>query len=359
MDFLSASFLLTKRRTKAVKEIKTFANVMPPLKITSSTDKRMLQSDVIEDYWGAILLVEDSYSFRSICGYKSFTFKVSEQHYHSTFKEILAVKRGIEKLQFYLIGHEFQVEMDMASFPRMLQFKRKMLPEAQLLRWANWPRDYKSMVTPSPSSKPIKMVLDIEGDSSSSSTEPPLSRTTFPTIEEQIANLPNNIKEAIADITLPKQASLSYKLFLTILLQKDGPSRNLFTLLEWFLHGHTWAHQLSMVQKKYVVIMFRRPVTYHDPESPHQNQPQLYHAPLSFIHEWSHINPTYDLCILKNSNMYFRLRYCLAYANRVDPATIPIDIMHELISWSDNDPISCHWIQALGEWKSVRSLFMV
>ena len=28
--------------------------------------------------------------------------------------------------------------MDMSSFPKMLQFKRKMLPHPQLLRWSNW-----------------------------------------------------------------------------------------------------------------------------------------------------------------------------------------------------------------------------
>ncbi|KAJ9567785.1 hypothetical protein OSB04_003751 [Centaurea solstitialis] len=58
--------------------------------------------------------------------------------FSSTFKEILAVKRGIENFQFHLIGHHFQIEMDMSSFPKMLQFKRKMPPEAQPLRWSNW-----------------------------------------------------------------------------------------------------------------------------------------------------------------------------------------------------------------------------
>ena len=32
-----------------------------------------------------------------ICGYKNNAFKESELHYYSTFKEIIAVKRGIEK----------------------------------------------------------------------------------------------------------------------------------------------------------------------------------------------------------------------------------------------------------------------
>ncbi|GKB08564.1 putative reverse transcriptase domain, viral movement protein [Tanacetum coccineum] len=101
----------TSRQTEAVKAIKCLAEKMPPLKIPASSEKRII--------------------------YKSDTFKAFEQHYHSTFKEILAVKQGFEKFQFHLIGHEFQVEMDMSSFPLMLQFKRKMLPYAQLLRWSN------------------------------------------------------------------------------------------------------------------------------------------------------------------------------------------------------------------------------
>ncbi|MFQ6635906.1 hypothetical protein Gotur_021443, partial [Gossypium turneri] len=59
-------------------------------------------------------------------------------HYHSTFKEILAVKYGITKFQFHLTGYHFLVEMDMSSFPKMLQFKQKEVPHSQLLRWAEW-----------------------------------------------------------------------------------------------------------------------------------------------------------------------------------------------------------------------------
>nr|GEU94363.1 putative reverse transcriptase domain, viral movement protein [Tanacetum cinerariifolium] len=36
--------------------------------------------------------------------------------------------------------------MDMSSFPRMLQFKRKMLPHAQVLRWSNWFSQWKFTV---------------------------------------------------------------------------------------------------------------------------------------------------------------------------------------------------------------------
>ncbi|KAK9020368.1 hypothetical protein V6N11_010392 [Hibiscus sabdariffa] len=57
---------------------------------------------------------------------------------HSTFKEILAVKKAISKFEFQLIGHHFLVEMDMSSFSQMIKFKQKIIPNPQLLRWAEW-----------------------------------------------------------------------------------------------------------------------------------------------------------------------------------------------------------------------------
>lgn len=68
-----------------------------------------------------------------MCGYKN-----GERDYYSTYKEILEVKRGIENFQFHLIGQHSLIKMDMSAFLKMLQFKQNMLPQAQLLRWANW-----------------------------------------------------------------------------------------------------------------------------------------------------------------------------------------------------------------------------
>ena len=86
-----------------------------------------MQTDASDEYWAAALF-EEIDGKKNICGYKSGAFKPSELHYHSTFKEILAVKNGIEKFQFHLLELNFLVKMDMSSFPKMLQFKRKMLP---------------------------------------------------------------------------------------------------------------------------------------------------------------------------------------------------------------------------------------
>ncbi|GJZ17714.1 putative reverse transcriptase domain, viral movement protein [Tanacetum coccineum] len=82
----------TSRQTEAVKAIKCLAEKMPPLKIPASAEKRILQTDASDKCWGAVLLVQDNNNKIHVCGYKSDTFKASEQHCHSTFKEILAVK---------------------------------------------------------------------------------------------------------------------------------------------------------------------------------------------------------------------------------------------------------------------------
>ncbi|GJS83600.1 putative reverse transcriptase domain, viral movement protein [Tanacetum coccineum] len=179
--------------------------------------------------------------------YKSGTFKASEQHYHSTFKEILAVKQGIEKFQFHLIGYEFQVEMDMSSFLRMLQFKRKMFPHAQLLRWSNWflqwkftvkyikgtenvladflsrPKAYKLEENyPKDASRVQKhtphflsMVFSVTSHKEEGSSSNPT-----PTIP--VFDLPKEIVETIGDLTFEKRAKLCYKTFLTILLKNHG-----------------------------------------------------------------------------------------------------------------------------------------
>ncbi|KAM7516873.1 hypothetical protein LguiA_006456 [Lonicera macranthoides] len=123
-------------QTTSVQQLKKLTQNLPPLQIPLD-GKRILQTDAIDKFWAAILL-EETNGKKNVCGYKSGQFKAEEIHYHSTFKEILAVKRGIEKFQFYLVGHHFLVEMDMKAFPKMINFNIKVIPNAQLLRWSQW-----------------------------------------------------------------------------------------------------------------------------------------------------------------------------------------------------------------------------
>ena len=149
-------------------------------------------------------------------------------HYHSTFKEILAVKHGIEKFQFHLLGHNFLVEMDMSSFPKMLQFKRKMLPHPQLLRWSNWFSQWSfqvkhikgkdNLITDYLSRKPLVLnttiipptlcVYPIIDPSSSSGP----SSANLDDILNMIENLPLEINDQIKTLTLEARSKRIIKM---------------------------------------------------------------------------------------------------------------------------------------------------
>lgn len=39
---------------------------------------------------------------------------------------------------FHLVDQHYLIQMDMSSFPKKIQFKKKVLPQSQLLRCASW-----------------------------------------------------------------------------------------------------------------------------------------------------------------------------------------------------------------------------
>lgn len=123
-----------KEQDDAVKQLKHVSQ--QPKKLHIPDGKKVLQTDASDQYWSATLL-EEHEGKRKNCGYASEKFKDAE-HYHSTFKEILAVKMGIKKFNFFLIHTEFLVEMDMKAFPQMIQINPKIIPNSQILRWAQW-----------------------------------------------------------------------------------------------------------------------------------------------------------------------------------------------------------------------------
>ncbi|CDP17145.1 unnamed protein product [Coffea canephora] len=128
-------------QTQAIQRLKQELVNLPTLHIPIE-DKKILQTDANEKYWGVVLFEENKQGTKHCCGFASGKFKISEQHYHSTFKEILALRNGIKKFSFFLISHHFLVKMDMGSFPKMLHFKQKSIPHPQLLRWSAWFSQY-------------------------------------------------------------------------------------------------------------------------------------------------------------------------------------------------------------------------
>ncbi|KAH9734792.1 hypothetical protein KPL71_017508 [Citrus sinensis] len=107
--------------TNAVTTLKQIAQNPPPLKLIID-GKRILQTDASDDSWGAILL-EEINGKEHFIAYASGQFSDTQKHYHSIFKEILAVKHGIKKFEYHLIGHHFLIRMDSLAFPNILNFK--------------------------------------------------------------------------------------------------------------------------------------------------------------------------------------------------------------------------------------------
>ncbi|KAH9697801.1 hypothetical protein KPL71_023762 [Citrus sinensis] len=87
--------------------------------------------------WGALLL-EQIDKKEYLIGHASGHFSLAQQHYHTIYKEILAVKNGIKKFEYHLLGHKFLIRLDNSSFPKVLQFKGKTIPNSQLLRLQEW-----------------------------------------------------------------------------------------------------------------------------------------------------------------------------------------------------------------------------
>lgn len=83
--------------------MKKIAQTSSVLKILGN-GKRILQTDVSDHYWGAVL-IEEKGGIKYYCGHACGQFKEAGKHYHTTYKEALAVKLGIQKFDFHLRGY--------------------------------------------------------------------------------------------------------------------------------------------------------------------------------------------------------------------------------------------------------------
>ncbi|KAK0573432.1 hypothetical protein LWI29_007951 [Acer saccharum] len=122
--------------TEAIIKLKEISQSPPTLTIPSS-GQLVLQTNASDIFWGAVL-IEDREGQRRYCGHASGKFKDAQQHYHTIYKEILAVKYGIQKLDFHLRTRNFIVEMDNSSFPKILDFYNKIPLNPLLLRLKDW-----------------------------------------------------------------------------------------------------------------------------------------------------------------------------------------------------------------------------
>ncbi|CAK8544248.1 unnamed protein product [Lathyrus sativus] len=91
------------QQTEAVKALKKIAQAPYALKILGN-GKRVLHTNASDHYWGAVL-IEELEGKRYYYGHTNGQFKEAGKHYHTTYKEALAVKMGIQKFDFHLRGY--------------------------------------------------------------------------------------------------------------------------------------------------------------------------------------------------------------------------------------------------------------
>ncbi|KAK9032984.1 hypothetical protein V6N11_018026 [Hibiscus sabdariffa] len=350
-------------QSKAIKTLKEILQKLPPLQIPSD-GKRILQTDASDKYWGAILF-EEKDKKRHLYGYKSGRFSDAEIHYHSTFKEILAVKKAISKFEFHLIGHHFLVEMDMSSFPQMLKFKQKTVPHPQLLRWAEWfskasssketvpekkqkknpetafnippnlnpefpPEVYRLVLENKFHSKAGDMIfeyqLDIFRNYGGLMLNPFGLHPDYPFIHPihfEILEVPDEVKWLLWYFTHMYQVAIQFVLpdlqyFIDETIQGTEPAitKNLAVILKWFFPLSHWKEIIDQAaatdQGHFIIIIFYKPQYFMQ----HGNAKQLGSFPSVHIHsiQWEDVR--------KREEKYRALQKHMCQINRKIPKEI-------------------------------------
>ncbi|KAH9801842.1 hypothetical protein KPL71_001175 [Citrus sinensis] len=106
----------------AVKQLKQIAQNPPSLKLITD-GKRILQTDASDESWGAILLEECNGHF---IAYASGQFIDAQKHYHTVYKEILAVK-NVPHITY--LEQDFQIKTPLKNFLMELNYIPPDQPE--------------------------------------------------------------------------------------------------------------------------------------------------------------------------------------------------------------------------------------
>lgn len=124
--------------TTAVRNIKSKIRELPRLRLPVTNLPFILETDASDHTWAAALLQKHGKK-ELVCAYASGSFNITEVKYPSSHKEILAVKRGIQRFRLFLKSVRFLVRIDLKHMKSILANK-KLLEQGntRILRWALW-----------------------------------------------------------------------------------------------------------------------------------------------------------------------------------------------------------------------------
>ena len=118
------TFEWSEEDTQSLKSIKKFIKEnVKPLELPTDEDDLYIQTDASDLHWGAVLRRQQD---DIIVLYASGTFKGSEVNYDINEKETLAVKKAIEKFEYWIINKRFYVETDNSQ---VIAFIKNKIPD--------------------------------------------------------------------------------------------------------------------------------------------------------------------------------------------------------------------------------------
>ena len=91
---------LSEKHTIIVKKLKDICSNLPKLRLPNKNDNLILQTDASDKYWASILKTD----LGEICRYTSGTFNENKINYDINEKELLAIIKGINKFEVFLLS---------------------------------------------------------------------------------------------------------------------------------------------------------------------------------------------------------------------------------------------------------------
>ena len=96
----------SEKHTIIVKRLKNICLDLPKLRLPNENDNLILQIDASDKYWAAILKT----NLGEICRYTSGTFNKNQINYGINEKDLLAIIKGINKFEIFVLPKPFIIE---------------------------------------------------------------------------------------------------------------------------------------------------------------------------------------------------------------------------------------------------------
>ena len=117
-----------------VKRLKDICSDLPKLRLPNEKDNLILQIDALDKFWAAILKTY----LGEICRYTSGTFNNNQLNYDINEKELLAIIKGINKFEVFLLPKPFIIETDNTQVAAFIKNNTgKGVQARRLSRWKN------------------------------------------------------------------------------------------------------------------------------------------------------------------------------------------------------------------------------